>query len=77
MGDTMNRSSSIYSINSAYLATDDFFSMSGGDASAEDSNENWEAIKTQHPTAALRRKRLTREAVVLSDDTTSKSIPRI
>ena len=65
----MNGSSNIDSINSAYLAIDESFSTTGGNASREDNEMGWEAIKTQRLTAVLRRKRLTGKTVGLSNDT--------
>ena len=39
------------------LQTDEGFPSASNDASLEDSNDDWVAMKTQRPTAALRRKR--------------------
>ena len=60
--------------SSDFFAIDEDFPAAGGDASSGDSEDNWEAMKSQRPTAALRRKRLTGEAAGLSHDTKTRFI---
>ena len=74
MGDSVCRSSSIDSNKSVLLPTDESFPSASDDASLEDSNDDWVAMKTRRPTAALRRNQLTGEAAGLSHVGTTRSV---
>ena len=61
MGDSVCRSSSIDSNKSVVCPTDESFPSASDNAASKDSNDNWVAMKTRYPIAALRRNQLTGE----------------
>ena len=56
------------------LASDEDFLSASGDASSEDTEDHWVAMKSHRPTVALKRKRLAGEAEGISHDATTRSV---